>query len=75
MVAITGMAAAITDTPTVRCSLGAGSEMPPEQTQWTLRLPVDTLKYLKDTHAESFAEHRLSFNAWVLECLQAGVKK
>ena len=34
--------------------------------QITLRLPPETLKALRDEHAQTYPEHRLSFNAWLL---------
>lgn len=37
----------------------------------TWRIPDELLEALKDQHADTFDEHRLSFNAWVVAQLEA----
>jgi hypothetical protein len=41
--------------------------MPTKQATTTLRLPQETLEKLRDEHARTYPEHRLSFNAWLLK--------
>lgn len=36
---------------------------------YTIRLPETMLQQLKDRHAETFATHRLSFNAWLISLI------
>lgn len=41
--------------------------MPSKQPTWTLRFPdTETIESLKDEHAKTYPEHRMSFNAWLL---------
>jgi len=37
---------------------------------YTIRLPKIILAQLKDRHAETYAVHRLSFNAWLISRIQ-----
>ena len=36
----------------------------------SLRLPPPILRQLRDRHAETYADHRLSFNRWILSRIQ-----
>lgn len=37
--------------------------------QWTLRIDEDLLRRLKDRHAQTYPQHRLSFNAFLTKIL------
>ena len=41
--------------------------------RYSLNLPDDLLKQLKDAHAAGFAEHRQSFNAWMVALITKGL--
>ena len=43
--------------------------------QWTLRIDEDLFRRLKDRHAETFVEHRLSFNSWMTRLLEDALPK
>lgn len=40
---------------------------------WTLRLPEELFTRLREEHAQSYPEHRLSFNRWLLRLLESGL--
>lgn len=42
----------------------------PKPQPYTIRFPAEMFQQLKNDHAETFAEHRLSFNAWLLRRIQ-----
>ena len=46
----------------------------PHDAQTTLRMPRALLDQLKDRWAASFDQHRLSFNAWLIEILEENTK-
>tara|TARA_Y100000310_G_C20434107_1_gene692894 strand:- start:56 stop:244 length:189 start_codon:yes stop_codon:yes gene_type:complete len=42
-------------------------------TDWkpvTIRFPAPDFQRLKDRHAETYGDHRLSFNAWILSRIE-----
>ncbi len=43
---------------------------PLEKTRYTVNMPKILLDSLKTQHAETFSEHRLSFNAWLVQRLE-----
>ena len=38
--------------------------------QWTIRMDEKLLTRLKDYHAQTFAQHRLSLNRWLTKLLE-----
>jgi predicted HicB family RNase H-like nuclease len=38
-----------------------------------IRMPVEVFAAFKDEHARTFAEHRKSFNAWIIERIQRAI--
>lgn len=40
---------------------------------WTLRLPEELFTRLREEHAQSYPEHRLSFNRWLVGVIEAAV--
>lgn len=41
---------------------------------WTLRLPEELFTRLREEHAQSYPEHRLSFNRWLLALIERGLR-
>lgn len=44
--------------------------MTPTLKQWTIRMEEKTLARLKDRHAQTFPQHRLSLNRWLVKILE-----
>jgi len=42
--------------------------------QWTIRIPEALFAQLKERHAQTYPEHRLSFNAWLVRLIESSLK-
>lgn len=40
---------------------------------WTIRLSEELFARLREEHAQSYPQHRLSFNRWLLRLIESGL--